>query len=572
MRRLLSASARAAGSGRFLTPWSIAVTLSLSLTVMAPTGDGIRPGDALPAMAATWLCFAAALAGVAALERGVRSRRARMSVVIVGVVLCAALRPALQDAWIEASGLPTPAEAQMPSRIATNILVWVLVLSMVAVLESSLRSLRRTNDLLRTVAVELTWARDDASTFASEARQLLEQAGASLHAAIAHVDPTSAGVRRLGLEQVREWSHRFAELAETKRTSGSRDAEHPDSEDAALARFSHRRRALRLPPTGAVALIYAASLLPYAVRTRSLLDILVGIAVLAAGSMLTDLLPRRRWVARVPGADSSLFMLLSVVVGVALAVLAAGQGVPPLFAAISAIAYTGFALAAARCAGLLHTLRCERRRLASAVAEAQRLTRAGTRPTRDALRAAAGLLHADAQGACVLFALTHPVPSPRDVEHLQADLAAVVRRLPATFMDAQDHGTQVSLMSLVDTWGRVMDLHLDVDDGAGEALRKDPQVARDCYDVIAEGLLNAAKHSGAPRAQISVRRVPTGAGPQIRVRVSSPGALALGARLRPSSRMRELGARLVSEPDGVSLEAAFALTVPVVVVSAEHRP
>ncbi|WP_282847546.1 hypothetical protein [Microbacterium oxydans] len=572
MRRLLSASARAIGSGRFLTPWSFAVTFPLSLTVMAPTGDGIRLGDALPAMAATWLCFTAALAGVAALERGVRSRRARRSVVIVGIVLCAALRPVLQDAWVEASGLPTPAAIQIPSRIATNILVWVLVLSIVALLESALRSLRRTNELLRTVAVELTRARDDASTFASEARQLLERAGASLEAAIAHVDPTSAGVRRLGDEQFRQWSHRFAELAETTRASRSRGAEHPGREDNALARSSQRRGALRLPPAGIVALIYVVSILPYAVRTRSLPDLLVGIAALAAGSMLADLLPRRRWTARIPGADSSLFVLLSVVVGVALAALAAGQGVPPLFAAISAIAYAGFALAAARCAGLLHTLRCERRRLASAVAEAQHVTRAGIRPTRDALRAAADLLHADAQGACVLFALAHPIPCPDEIEHLHADLAAVVRRLPETFMDARDHGTQVSLMSLVDTWGRVMDLHLDVDDGTGEALRKDPQVARDCYDVIAEGLLNAAKHAGAPRARVSLRQVQTGAGPQIRVRVSSPGALALDAQLRPSSRMLELGARLVSDPNGVSLEAAFALTVPAVVVSAEHRP
>ncbi len=62
MRNLLRAAGRAVGSGRFLTPWSIAASLTLSLTVMAPTGDGVDPLNALAPTGATWLCFGAALA------------------------------------------------------------------------------------------------------------------------------------------------------------------------------------------------------------------------------------------------------------------------------------------------------------------------------------------------------------------------------------------------------------------------------------------------------------------------------------------------------------------------------
>ena len=572
MRNLLRAAGRAVGSGRFLTPWSIAASLPLSLTVMAPTGDGVDPLNALAATGATWLCFGAALAVIAALERWSRTRRARTAIVIAGIIVCAALRPVVQDGWLHLSGFPTPPTDQLPFRIATNIVVWAVVLSILAVLESSLRSLRRANALLRSVAQELARAKDEAQVFATDAGHLVDRARATLDAAIVELEPTSAGVRRLGGEQIREWSHRLAELSAAKGTAGPRSADDALFDDGVpLARPARRRLPFRVPPPGMVTLVYAACLFPYAARTQTPLDLLIGVAALAAGGVLADLLPRRRTITRIPHGASWLFALLSLAVGVALAALAVAQGVTPLLAAVSAIAYVGFALAAASCAGVLHSLRREQHRLSSAVSAAQDLARAGTRPTREGLRAAADLLHAEAQGACIVFALAHPTPTLDEVQLLKDDLAAVVGRLPDAFTAAPGPSAHVSLTALFDTWAHVIDLRLDIDEAARSALQHAPWVARDCYDVIAEGLLNSAKHASERRAAVSLHRVTTGAGPRLRVRVSSAGAAAPGARLRASSRMQELGARLIRIPDGVTLEASFALSSVPAVVSAEHR-
>lgn len=104
------------------------------------------------------------------------------------------------------------------------------------------------------------------------------------------------------------------------------------------------------------------------------------------------------------------------------------------------------------------------------------------------------------------------------------------------------------------------------------ALQTAPWVAQDCYDLIAEGLLNAVKHGRERRAAVSLRCVASGAGPRLRARVSSAGQIPPGVRLRPSSRMHELGARLIAGHGQVVLEAVFPLATDPAVVSAEHRP
>ncbi len=51
-------------------------------------------------------------------------------------------------------------------------------------------------------------------------------------------------------------------------------------------------------------------------------------------------------------------------------------------------------------------------------------------------------------------------------------------------------------------WAHVIDLRIDIDEAARSALQHAPWVARDCYDVIAEGLLNSAKHASERRAAV----------------------------------------------------------------------
>ena len=565
MRALARAVVGAVGSGRFLTAWSIAIALPLSLTVMAPVGVGLA---SLPALVATWLCFTAGLTATAMIERRALATRTRIFVALTGIAVCSALRPIVQDAWLGLGGIDTPHPDQLPFRIATNLVVWLVVLSAVAVIEGTLRALRRTNGLLRSVAAALAQAQARTAAFAQEARDLVAEAAAALDAAINDAPGSSAGVRLLGAEQLRSWSHRLAAFAESGAAAPHRDLPDEATEHPAPRT---RRLSVRVPPRGVVTVVYAASLLPYAARTQEPIDLLTGLAVLVGGGAIVDALPRRRAWSRSPRRATGLFLTLSAALGLALSALATAQGVTPLLAAVSAIAYVGFALAAGICTGALHDLRRERRRLSGAVADAQHAARAGTRPTREGLRGAAELLHRDGQGACIVFALAHPTPTPSALQGLRHDLHMVVDRMPQAFSASHDPGSQVSLNGLFDTWAHVIDLRIDIDDESHTALGTVPWIARDCYDVVAEGLLNAAKHGGDRRAEVSLRQVATGAGPQLRVRVSSHGAAAPGAVLRATSRMHDLGARLVPGAEGVTLEASFPLTAAPAVVSAEHR-
>lgn len=123
--------------------------------------------------------------------------------------------------------------------------------------------------------------------------------------------------------------------------------------------------------------------------------------------------------------------------------------------------------------------------------------------------------------------------------------------------------------SLLHTWGRVV----TIDDSgfeaaAKEAIERYPRAASDAYEVVAEGLLNAVKHSPAAPIRVIARPVDTGAGSSLRVEVISLGARSGSTTLRQDSAAARSGAWLHQEPTGVVLEAMIPLQdnhTPVVV-------
>jgi hypothetical protein len=122
------------------------------------------------------------------------------------------------------------------------------------------------------------------------------------------------------------------------------------------------------------------------------------------------------------------------------------------------------------------------------------------------------------------FALTHSHPSPADTSALRDDLLALVHRLTSTYAAADPGTDAAALRALLATWGRVIVLQTTLDPRALAALDAHPRLARDVYDVIAEGLLNAVKHSDEKSAEVSLDVVATGAGSRLRARVRSRGA------------------------------------------------
>lgn len=591
MTRLVAATRSALASGRFISAWTIGASLLLSLTVMAPAVSG-PAAQVFAAGFLTWVCFAAALAVLGALERVCgrgaaphRAARVRTTIVVVGVALIAAARPAVQDAWLRSVGVTPPEEWQLLFRVATNVAVWVVVFTAIAIVVGALRSLRDTNALLRAAVAERADLDRRTAAFDAVARDSVHRAIGDVSRALtvlAASDHAGADdVRAFAVDEVRPANHALAELAHAPvpALAPPPDPADPgsatDAPDLSVARAPSdapasvtRAMRLRVPPRWAVAVLYAACVLPYALRATSLLEIGAGVLVAIGGGALIDGTSRHRGIRH----REAVFVVGSIACAVLLALVALACGAPLGRALIAALVYAVVALGVAACAGVLRALRVEQRRLSGVVATAQRAARAGTRPAREALDEAAELLHRDLQGRCAVFALEHREPSPDERAIRVAQLRDALDEVGDVFARGR-RVDPVSLDAIVATWGRVIDLSVSVTPRAQAAFDAGDPAARDAYDIVSEGVLNAVKHTGQRRADVAVDVVSTGAGAVLAVRVLSFGSLPAGAQLRPASRVASLGAVLSATPDGAVLEARLPLSGAspgAAVVSAEH--
>lgn len=562
MRRLARAWREALRSGRVISMWSIAAYVLLSVTVMAAPATGGTPAGLLTAVVASSACSVAALMLLGLLERVSRRPRLRAIAMATGVLLIAVVRPSLQDAWLLAVGaLPPPAD-QLPFRILTNVVVWIVVFGAIAVVVDAWRSLRDTNALLCAVAAELDASQLRAARYASRAHEAVREAVSELRAALAGLRDGSQGPAVLGA-RLRAHAHALALLAEEPHERG------------AGARASRRRirPELRVPPRGVVAVLYAVCLAPYAARAVPLPELALAAGIVLAGGYASDRVSRSTTLRRGGMPGSVLFVGCSAVVGSVLSALSLWLGAPwPL---VPAFVYTALAVGVAACAGAIHGLRAEQRRLSGAVVAEQRASHAATAADREAVRAAAELLHRDGQGACVVFSIEHPHPAPEDVAMLARTLGGVADRLARVFVAPRPVLDASSLETLLNTWGRVVELGIEIDPDARKVLEADPVAASEVYEIVAEGLLNAVKHGRTRHADVLLRAVATGAGHRLRVAVRTPGPAASDVELRPASRVRALGAVLRPDGDGMVLEASIVpgpARTPAAVVSPEHAP
>ena len=173
------------------------------------------------------------------------------------------------------------------------------------------------------------------------------------------------------------------------------------------------------------------------------------------------------------------------------------------------------------------------------------------------------------------YALTHLAspPSTHDDAALRKTLDDVIERMPPTYAAGDSTAGTTAILSLVETWARVMAIDADITPAARDALDCDPLAARDVYEIVAEGLLNAVKHSTEKRAVVHIGLTSTGAGPRVNVRVRSFGPqLGVHGRRPEGAHARELGAQLLTEREETVLEAAFAVAPASRVVSTEHPP
>lgn len=560
MNRLARAARDALHSGRFVSRWTFLVAGLLSVTVMSPAPTSVD----IAALGATLASTAAFLAGLAATALGERrvARRWRPWIVTAGVLASALLRPLASDTVADVLGASAPAAWQLPFRVLTNATVWMASLTTIAILTTHVTRLRQTNARLLSVQHALTHAREDAVAFESAARDLVQAASHELRGelrALAAEQSGTASLRAFSDDSVRRWSRRLADLATT-----------PAEPVVAVPIERVRMRpALRLPPPGIVAVIYALCVLPYALRTVPALQVMVGVAVLAAGAVLADGVPRLRALRR---RRIPVFFAVGAVVGLGLGTLAWAQGIPLALSAVPVLAYPTLAAACALCAGTASALRVEERRLTATVRVSQRVGRVGTSAARAALEDAARELHRDAQGACVRALAAPDRWTPTTLRDVRDELDPLLAGLPSVFGRPRDGASVQSLVDLVETWRPVVDVRMRMSRDARTALEASAAARDDVFEIVAEGLLNAVKHSVPAAATIDLDVVATGAGPRLRVQVRSPGSLPPGATLRGSSAARGRGARLRADGSGALLEAVIDVGAASPVVSTEHPP
>ncbi|QCQ16445.1 hypothetical protein [Microbacterium sp. RG1] len=543
-----------------MSRWTFLVAGLLSVTVMSPAPTSVD----IAALGATLASTAAFLAGLAATALGERrvARRWRPWIVTAGVLASALLRPLASDTVADVLGASAPAAWQLPFRVLTNATVWMASLTTIAILTTHVTRLRQTNARLLSVQHALTHAREDAVAFESAARDLVQAASHELRGelrALAAEQSGTASLRAFSDDSVRRWSRRLADLATT-----------PAEPVVAVPIERVRMRpALRLPPPGIVAVIYALCVLPYALRTVPALQVMVGVAVLAAGAVLADGVPRLRALRR---RRIPVFFAVGAVVGLGLGTLAWAQGIPLALSAVPVLAYPTLAAACALCAGTASALRVEERRLTATVRVSQRVGRVGTSAARAALEDAARELHRDAQGACVRALAAPDRWTPTTLRDVRDELDPLLAGLPSVFGRPRDGASVQSLVDLVETWRPVVDVRMRMSRDARTALEASAAARDDVFEIVAEGLLNAVKHSVPAAATIDLDVVATGAGPRLRVQVRSPGSLPPGATLRGSSAARGRGARLRADGSGALLEAVIDVGAASPVVSTEHPP
>ncbi len=542
-------------SGRFVTRFTFAAILLVSVIVLAPTPTPLHPGQRLVVSIVTAGLSALVWAVVAVAERATTRPAVRGAIVLIALLAWAVSRPWMQDAVSLALGLPAPPPGAEVLRAATNVLVWAIALAGTAVLVDAARTARSTNALLRAVRDDLRASAERARLFAADAAAAVQGAAALVRAPV-EADPDAVRARAAAVRA------RARDLTALPVATPRVPIATPVSRCAPML--------TRLPATGAVSATYALAVLPFAIRTVDATAVATGIVLTLLVGSAAEALPRLGRARRYPRRRTRRYAWSIVLAGLFLTGLASAQGVSWPTAAVPALAFPALAWAMTRWRTGARAVAVERRRLSTAITALTRSDDRGTRGSRAGLRAAAEVLHRDVQSALVLWALRHPDPRASDTAALSPVLASLADDVERAFAAPPTAADAPALDALVATWGHALRIDTRLDAEARAVLDADAALAGEAVEVVAEGLLNAAKHARRREAVVTARVVRTGGGPRLRVEVETPGTLAPGATLRRDACVGRLGGRLTADADTVRLTADLTPGAPIV-VSTEHR-
>ncbi|OAZ44213.1 hypothetical protein A9Z40_12505 [Microbacterium arborescens] len=533
----------AVSGGGFYTRWSAAVSLLVAGIFSVPSvgGVGIEAylrGAAVAALG--WAVLAALLVPVAVAERRMSSRAGRGALVLGALLVVATMRSFVNDAISSALFGIVPS-GPMPSRIATNLVTAVALLSIVAVITSRHAASRAAADRLRAALARVASAEARRQRIAAEAREALVSGIAMLRRSRERMldGPVDFEAVRAFSEDVRGLSHRVDRLLRSYDDDGPLEPPLPDDADAPLS------MRLVAPPWLSVAPLYALACFPYAVAAGGAG---VGLAGLVGG-ILVDLVAGvavRRW-ARPPRPAA--FVAVWTAAGAGMSVVTylflpriGVLGLVPVLAVPVVAVLVGL------CRDALSRAGADERRAAGGLAEVAR--EAAEVDESAPVRRGVDVLHGRAQGACVVFAarVDERAPTPDEVADFRSRTEAAFRAILHAGSDERMPPGE-SLDRLIEAWAPAVAVTQQIDDAVRMRLR-DPETAERVVSVVTEALVNAVKHSGARRAQV-VARV-TGSG-SLLLRVASPGRLAP----RLGRGLGTIGRRVFQDGGDVVLETVL---------------
>lgn len=533
----------AVSGGGFYTRWSAAVSLLVAGIFSVPSvgGVGIEAylrGAAVAALG--WAVLAALLVPVAVAERRMSSRAGRGALVLGALLVVATMRSFVNDAISSALFGIVPS-GPMPSRIATNLVTAVALLSIVAVITSRHAASRAAADRLRAALARVASAEARRQRIAAEAREALVSGIAMLRRSRERMldGPVDFEAVRAFSEDVRGLSHRVDRLLRSYDDDGPLEPPLPDDADAPLS------MRLVAPPWLSVAPLYALACFPYAVAAGGAG---VGLAGLVGG-ILVDLVAGvavRRW-ARPPRPAA--FVAVWTAAGAGMSVVTylflpriGVLGLVPVLAVPVVAVLVGL------CRDALSRAGADERRAAGGLAEVAR--EAAEVDESAPVRRGVDVLHGRAQGACVVFAarVDERAPTPDEVADFRSRTEAAFRAILHAGSDERMPPGE-SLDRLIEAWAPAVAVTQRIDDAVRMRLR-DPETAERVVSFVTEALVNAVKHSGARRAQVVARVTDSGS---LLLRVASPGRLAP----RPGRGLGTIGRRVFQDGGDVVLETVL---------------
>lgn len=544
-------------SGGFFSGWSAAVSLVIAVTVLGAYRSVNTALDYLPAIGVSvlvWAVLVLLVLPVAWAERRVRRRRWRAVLVLGAVVVAGAARPVLNDG-VGLLLLNEPSTGAWVERIVTNVVIWLLVLSLVATATVAYDATRNASERLRVALADLNEADLRADAYVRRARIVLHDEIASVRTGLARLVATSPGFDDVSVfsQSVRAASHRLedeAALPLSEVPAGTGPVAVP-----APARRSLLAR-LRPPAPVVVSVAYVVGSLPYTLTTVPTGLALVAVVLVFGCGFAANAVARRASRRRSAAARGVAVLVAWFAAGVlfsAVAILLAPHTLPT--ALVPIVAFPLLAVIIGVSSDAIHSAIVQTRRLSRALAAQTDAVAARTARARLALRAAAEQLHGRVQGRCVVFAVTVDERAAT-AEELDAFAATITRALSEIEGTAPTPVAPAdALAQMIETWSHVLEISSRIDDEARTALGHE-EVARRIVDIASEGFLNAVKHSGARRATLEVTRSRSDEDPALRVEVSSPGRLGSALALTAGRGIANLGdARLFQRGRDVVLQA-----------------